>query len=52
MEIVSRYYYIAGEVETSLDNDLDLDKALEVLMNQNQYQALLLPTSNKILGKK
>lgn len=52
MEIVSRYYYIAGEVETSLDNDLDLDKALGVLINQNQYQALLLPTPNKILGKK
>jgi len=52
MEIVSRYYYMAGEVETSLDNDMDLDKAIEVLMNQNQYQALLLPEPNKILGKK
>ena len=52
VEIVSRYYYMAGEVETSLDKDLDLDKATEVLMNQNKYQALLLPEPNKILGKK
>ena len=52
MEIVSRYYYMAGEVETSLYKDLDLDKAMEVLINQNQYQALLLPEPNKILGKK
>ncbi|NLV52061.1 MAG: PDZ domain-containing protein [Bacteroidales bacterium] len=43
-EIVRRYYYQAGVVEEALKNDEDLEKAIEVLNNQAEY--------NQLLGKK
>ena len=52
MEIVSRYYFTAGEIESSLNEDTELDKAIEVLENHNQYLTLLLPTSEKLIVKK
>ncbi len=52
MEIVSRYYFTAGKIASSLDKDSELDKATEVLNDQSQYQALLLPKPEKLLVKK
>jgi carboxyl-terminal processing protease len=43
MEIVKRYYYQRGTLEHTLRDDIDLDKAAEILHNQDEY--------NRILGK-
>ncbi len=42
-EIVRRYYYQAGTVEEMLKDDEDLQRALDVLNNESEY--------NKIIGK-
>lgn len=42
-EVVKRYYFQAGTVEEALKDDPDLEKAIEVLNNSEEY--------NKILGK-
>ncbi|MBS1772914.1 MAG: S41 family peptidase [Bacteroidetes bacterium] len=42
-EIVTRYYYMRGRVENSLKTDDDVKKALEILDQPTQYQALLSP---------
>lgn len=42
-EIVSRYYYQKGRIENSLKKDKELAKALDVIDQPIQYQALLLP---------
>lgn len=42
-EIVGRYYYYRGRIEQSLRGDEDLDKALGLLQQPTQYQALLQP---------
>ncbi len=41
-EIMSRYYYQKGRLKAGLNFDIELDKAIEVLQNKEQY--------NKILG--
>lgn len=41
MEIVSRYFHQNGKVESSLDNDPDLAKAIEILHDPVAYQAIL-----------
>ena len=43
MEIVKRYYFQRGIVESGLRNDIDFDKAVEILHNPEEY--------NRILGK-
>lgn len=43
MEIVKRYYFQRGTVESGLRNDIDFDKAVEILHNPEEY--------NRILGK-
>lgn len=40
-EIASRYYYQKGRIQQSLKNDLDVKKAIEVLMNKNMYASIL-----------
>lgn len=40
-EIVSRYYYLRGRIESSLKTDDELKKALNILDQPTQYQALL-----------
>jgi carboxyl-terminal processing protease len=40
-EIVSRYYYQKGRIQSSLENDPDLDKAIEVLKNPSLYGSIL-----------
>jgi carboxyl-terminal processing protease len=52
LELVSRYYFIAGKVESSLTNDTELEKAMEVILDQPEYHTLLNPVSEKILVKK
>ncbi len=52
MEIVSRYYYAAGEILSSLEKDNELDKAIEILGSPSEYQTLLQPKQDKLLVKK
>ena len=43
-EIVGRYYYQSGRIEATLQNDPDLDRAFEILLNSNgkdEYHTLL-----------
>ena len=43
-EIVSRYYYQKGRIVASLQNDPDLDRAFEILLNTNgkdEYHSIL-----------
>lgn len=40
-EIVSRYYFQQGIIETSLDKDPELVKALEILKDPGQYTSIL-----------
>ncbi len=40
-EIVSRYYYQTGRIVASLYNDRFIDKAMEVLLAQEKYNAVL-----------
>ena len=43
LEVVKRYYYQAGMAEEALKDDKDLEKAIEIVSDQSEY--------NKILGK-
>ncbi|NOQ26435.1 MAG: PDZ domain-containing protein [Bacteroidales bacterium] len=40
-EIVGRYYYEDGQIQTNLKGDIQLDKAVEILKDQNQYKSIL-----------
>jgi carboxyl-terminal processing protease len=40
-EIVSRYYYRKGQIEVMLKTDTDVKKAIEILKNNEQYNAIL-----------
>jgi carboxyl-terminal processing protease len=40
-EIVGRYYYEDGQIQTNLKDDIQLDKAIEILQDQNQYKSIL-----------
>lgn len=40
-EIVSRYYYQKGRVESLLDRDPDVKEALSILADKNKYSSLL-----------
>jgi len=40
-EIASRYYYQKGRIQASLDDDKDLEKAIQVLQNPKEYSTLL-----------
>lgn len=42
-EIVSRYYFLRGRIEHSLRSDNDIAKALSLLSEPSNYQALLQP---------
>jgi carboxyl-terminal processing protease len=43
-EIVSRYYYQKGRIIAALDNDPELEKAFEVILNQEEYNDILKGT--------
>lgn len=40
-EIVSRYYYQAGIIESSFDDDLDMIEAVKVLSDEDRYNRIL-----------
>ena len=40
-EIVKRYYFERGAVQESMKDDLDLEKAIEVLQQPDKYQGIL-----------
>ena len=42
-EIVSRYYYQEGRIIDKLKNDKDIDEALRLLQNLEEYYSLLIP---------
>lgn len=42
-EIISRYYFLRGRIAQSLKNDEDLKKALTIINDAKQYEALLKP---------
>ncbi len=42
-EIITRYYYIRGRIENGLKDDEDFNKAISILTQPAQYQALLAP---------
>lgn len=40
-EIVSRYYYQKGRTEVALENDTELDRAIEILNSTKEYKKIL-----------
>ena len=44
IEIVSRYYYQKGKIIAALDDDPELEKAFEVILNQEEYNNILKGT--------
>ncbi len=40
-EIVGRYYYEDGQIQTNLKDDIQLHKAIEVIKDGNQYKSIL-----------
>lgn len=46
-EIVSRYYYEQGIVEASLDGDTEIQKSIQVLIDQEQYASMLKPVAKR-----
>jgi len=45
-EIISRYYYQAGAIRSSLGNDQAVAKAVEILNDQARYRSILQPSSS------
>lgn len=45
IEIVSRYYYQKGKVESSLETDPEIKQAIRLIEEKNQYSAILSGTS-------
>jgi len=46
-EIVGRYYYEEGQIQTNLKDDNQLRKAIELLNNQEKYSSILSGAGNK-----
>ncbi len=46
-EIASRYYYEAGRVEASFSGDADVQKALQLIQNPEEYHRLLTVNNTK-----
>lgn len=40
-EIAGRYYYQAGSIEASLEEDIQLEKALDILLDSTMYREIL-----------
>lgn len=51
-EIISRYYYQSGRIETTLQHDPELKRAIEVLGNKDEYSSLLKGPLKADAGKK
>ena len=50
-EIVGRYYYRAGRVQASFAHDPELQEAVKVLLDDQQYRALLVPSEESIIDE-
>ena len=49
MEIVGRYYFQKGKIISTLENDKELNRAIEILLNsngENEYETLLRGINN------
>lgn len=46
-EILSRYYYQKGKVESSLKDDPGLDKAVEILLDPSEYRRILTASAKE-----
>ena len=46
LEIVSRYYYQTGKIVSSLKDDIELNKAIEILNTNEEYLAILDGTAS------
>jgi carboxyl-terminal processing protease len=46
-ELVSRYYHQHGRIEAMLEDDVEVQKALEVLADASEYQRILTDTTPK-----
>ena len=42
-EIVGRYYYEDGQIQTNLKDDIQLHKAIEIIKDENRYKSVLSP---------
>ncbi|MGI6319792.1 MAG: S41 family peptidase [Bacteroidales bacterium] len=42
-EIVSRYYHRKGQIEVTLQNDIQVKKAVEIIKDKKQYNEILSP---------
>ena len=51
-EIVQRYYYKKGVLKHQLANDIVFDKAIEILKNTEDYNAIILPQKDSNLSRK
>ena len=47
IEIITRYYYQKGKIESSLMNDPDIDEAIKILNNKSLYTSILNGTYKK-----
>lgn len=47
IEIAQRYFYQKGKIIAALEDDPELKKAFEVLLDKDQYQAILHPSAKK-----
>ena len=45
-EIISAYYYQAGAIEASLNNDKQVKETIRLLQNPEEYQKLLVPQAS------
>lgn len=43
MEIATRYYYQKGKIKAALEEDPEIDKAIEILNNKTEYNKILNP---------
>jgi carboxyl-terminal processing protease len=51
-EIAARYYYQRGRIESSFDEDSEIQKALEIIKNKNLYVSILKGEGDyKTIGK-
>jgi hypothetical protein len=41
VEIVSRYYYLKGEIMASLADDPEIDQSVDILNERDSYLAIL-----------
>lgn len=44
-ELISRYYHQRGRIQAMLEDDLDVNKALEIFANMDEYNRILTDTS-------